>query len=79
MREFVRDGVRPVVVGLAAGLVGALLMGRLVAGLLHGLSARDPLALGAAGGVLVVSAITAMLVPLRRAVRLDPATVLRDS
>jgi hypothetical protein len=78
MRQFVREGLRPVVIGLAIGLVGALLMGRLIAGLLHGLSAHDPLALAGATGVLLLSAIAAILVPLRRVVRLDPATVLRD-
>jgi ABC-type antimicrobial peptide transport system permease subunit len=78
IRQFVREGLRPVVIGLTVGLVGALLMGRLIAGLLHGLSAHDPLALAGAIGVLLLSAVAAILIPLRRVVRLDPATVLRD-
>jgi len=74
----VRDGMRAVVVGLAAGLVAALLAGRFVAGMLYGLSDRDPLALGAAVVILLAAALAAVIIPTRRAARLDPAVVLRD-
>jgi predicted permease len=76
---FVRDGLRPVIIGLTVGLVAALLAGRVVASVLYGLSERDPLALGAAVAILIVAALAAVLVPTRRAARLDPAVVLRDA
>ena len=74
----VRDGLRPVVAGLAVGFAGALLAGRYMASQLFGVSARDPLALTAAAGLLIVAALAAVLAPTRRAARLDPAIVLRE-
>jgi putative ABC transport system permease protein len=78
-RLFVHDAMRPVVVGLGVGLIGALLMGQVIASLLRGMSERDPIALVAAVVVLLLAALSAVRLPLRRAVRLDPAVVLRDS
>lgn len=75
---FVRDGLRPVMVGLVVGLVAALLAGRVVAGLLYGLSERDPVALTGAVVILLIAALAAVVLPTRRAARLDPAVVLRD-
>ena len=78
-RLFVHDAMRPVVVGLGVGLIGALLMGQVIASLLRGMSERDPIALVAAVVVLLLAALSAVLLPLRRSVRLDPAVVLRNS
>jgi predicted permease len=78
-RQFVREGMRPVLAGLTVGLGAALAAGQVLAGLLHGLSARDPLALAAAVTVLLTAALISILIPLRRALRLDPAAVLRNS
>ena len=78
-RLFVKDAMRPVVIGLGLGLIGALLMGQVITSLLRGTSERDPIAIVAAVIVLLVAALSAVLLPLRRAVRLDPAAVLRDS
>jgi ABC-type antimicrobial peptide transport system permease subunit len=75
----VRDAMRPVVMGLVAGLVVALLAGRLIAGLLYGISSRDPLAIALAAAILMLAAVGAVFVPTARAVRVDPARVLRDS
>jgi predicted permease len=76
---FIRDSLRPVLIGLVTGLGVALLAGRLVAGMLYGLSGHDPLALIGAVSVLLLAALAAVLLPTRRAARLDPAIVLRDS
>ena len=64
-------------VGLAGGVVGVVIVGRLVSGLLYGVAPFDPLALGVAGVTLVACAAIALLVPVRRATRVDPITVLR--
>ena len=76
-RLLVADSLRPVVVGLAIGLAGALIASHGFATLLGGISPRDPLAIGAATGTLVVSSLLAIVIPVRRAVTIDPAVLLR--
>jgi ABC-type antimicrobial peptide transport system permease subunit len=71
-------GMRPVLLGTAIGLATALALGRLLAGLLYGVSARDPLTLGLTTALLLVVATATCLAPARRAARLDPATMLRE-
>ena len=66
-------------IGLAAGAVVALIGSRLLAGILYGVGAGDPLAFGSAIGVLLLSAGAAVFIPARRAARVDPAFVLRQS
>jgi predicted permease len=79
LRLLLRDSLRPVAIGLAAGVVIALLASRLVAVVLYGVGASDPLAFASAIGVLLVSAAAAVFIPARRAARVDPAFVLRQS
>lgn len=78
IRQIARESMRPVVTGLAIGLAVALLAGRVMAGVLYGVSARDPLAILAAVATLVAAALAAIVLPARRAARLDPAAVLRE-
>ncbi|HYT65951.1 MAG TPA: hypothetical protein VEL51_06010 [Vicinamibacterales bacterium] len=79
MRLLLWDSLRPVAIGLAAGAGVALLASQLLAGILYGVGARDPLAFASAIGVLLVSAAAAVFIPARRAARVDPAFVLRQS
>jgi putative ABC transport system permease protein len=65
--------------GVALGVVGALLLARLMASLLYGVGAADPVAYGAAGITLIVIGVIAAWLPARRASRVDPAVVLRES
>ena len=74
-----RDSLRPVVFGLSAGLVLALLIGHVIRGAHYGISGHDPLAIVAAVAVLLGSAIIAVLVPARRGASVDPPQVLRQS
>jgi len=67
----------PLVGGLAAGVVAALAMGRIIAGSLYGISPYDPVAYIVVLCVLSVAALIAAFVPARRAVRVDPAVTLR--
>ena len=64
-------------VGLAVGAVGVVLAARLLRTQLYGVPAFDPVALGLALAALLVCAGVALLVPVRRASRVDPITVLR--
>jgi putative ABC transport system permease protein len=73
----IRQALLPVGLGAAAGLVLALLTGRLLSAQLYGVQPADPATFG---GVLLVFAVVALLasyVPARRATRLDPLVALR--
>ncbi|MBV9772511.1 MAG: ABC transporter permease [Gemmatimonadetes bacterium] len=63
--------------GLVAGAGGIVLVTRFVRGLLYGVEPFDPVALGAALALLLACAAVALLVPVRRATRVDPVTILR--
>jgi ABC-type antimicrobial peptide transport system permease subunit len=63
--------------GLAVGGFGIVLVVRLVRDLLYAVSPFDPLTLGASVVVLVVCAAVALLIPLRRATRVDAVVALR--
>jgi macrolide transport system ATP-binding/permease protein len=63
--------------GLVFGGVGAVAAGDALRGYLYGVSPLDPIALGAVLALLGVAALAATLLPLRRAVRTDPAVALR--
>jgi putative ABC transport system permease protein len=63
--------------GLIGGAFGILLVARLLREVVYGVPPFDPLAIGAAVAILIGSATLALLIPLRRAVRVDPATALR--
>lgn len=79
LRLLLGDSLRPVAIGLAAGAGVALLGSQVLAGVLFGVGARDPLSFASAIGILLVSAAAAVVVPARRAARVDPAFVLRQS
>ena len=77
-RQVIADGLRPVSVGVAAGIALALAGGRLIASLLYGVSPSDfRVLVGVAAGLLAV-AIAAALVPARRAAHVDPIAALRS-
>ena len=78
LRMVLRQGMAPVVVGVAAGILTALAMGRLLASQLYGVSARDPMVFATVAAVLMGIAVCACLAPARRAARIDPVTALRS-
>jgi ABC-type antimicrobial peptide transport system permease subunit len=65
-------------IGMAAGTAAALMLGRLVAGLLFGVKANDPVTLAAAALALGIAVTAAAFLPGRRAASLDPMSVLRN-
>ncbi|MGO9096387.1 MAG: ABC transporter permease [Bryobacteraceae bacterium] len=72
-----RDGMRLVVVGLAVGLAGSLWLSRFLRAMLYGVTPGDPAILTGVAAVLVGAAALALLLPARRAARIDPAAALR--
>jgi ABC-type lipoprotein release transport system permease subunit len=63
--------------GLAAGLLAALALTRMLAGLLYGVSVADPVTFAAVCGVLVITALAAGFFPAWRAATWSPLTALR--
>ena len=76
-RLVIGQGMSVVAWGIVVGLVLALATTRLTASLLFGVGASDPLAYAAAGTLLLVVSALACTVPAYRALRLQPASVLR--
>ena len=72
-----RQGASWMAAGLAVGAFGIVLVVRLVRDLLYAVSPFDPITLGASVVVLVVCAAVALLIPLRRATRVDAVVALR--
>ncbi|MGE0441161.1 MAG: ADOP family duplicated permease [Gemmatimonadales bacterium] len=72
-----RDTVLLAVAGVAIGLPVAVSGAGLLATLLHGTRAADPVVLGTVGVVMIAVAMAAGLVPARRAARVDPLEALR--
>lgn len=72
------QGMRISIAGLAVGLVGAFSLTGALSGLLFGVTPRDPLAMGGAGLLLLAVSCLACLLPALRAVRVDPASTLRE-
>ncbi|HMF96067.1 MAG TPA: ABC transporter permease [Vicinamibacterales bacterium] len=72
-----RQGMRMAVLGAAIGVVAALGMVRLIAGLLFGVNPADPATFTAIPLILIAAAFAACYVPARRATRVDPMLALR--
>jgi putative ABC transport system permease protein len=73
-----RQGLGMALAGIALGLLGAMLLGRLLAGVLYGVTPTDPLVLAVVAALLGVASGTACLVPALRATRVNPVDALRS-
>jgi putative ABC transport system permease protein len=71
-----REGLQVGLLGIALGLLGAFASARLASSLLYGLSPRDPLTFGASAGSLAVILALAVLLPCRRAIRIEAQAAL---
>ena len=76
-RQVVGEGMRPVLIGIAIGIAGALFLARLIASMLYGVRPSDPLTLVAVALLVAAVAAAASFVPARRATRVDPMIALR--
>jgi predicted permease len=77
LRLVFRQSLRPLVIGLMAGLPLALVVTHLLRAVLTGVSPGDPVTFLAASGVLVLAGVAGCAIPARRAVRVD-VVVLRS-
>ncbi len=67
----------PVIGGLAAGLIGAALLGKIIVSQLYGVPPRDPWTMSAVALTVLIVAVLACFIPALRATRIDPLTALR--
>jgi putative ABC transport system permease protein len=78
LRLVLRQGMRLALVGIGIGLVAAFGLTRLIESQLYGVAATDPLTFVLVAGILALTALLANLLPALRAMRMDPAVVLRE-
>jgi len=79
LRLVLAHGLRLTALGLAVGLVLAVVATRVLRGELYGVAATDPITFGVMAAMLVLAALAAYLVPALRAARVDPSSALRES
>jgi len=76
-RLVLRRGMRPVLIGLAAGIVVALVCGRFLSSLLYAVVPGDPATLATVAAIMLAAALLACWVPARRAARMHLVETLR--
>jgi putative ABC transport system permease protein len=74
----IRQGMGPVIAGLAIGLTGAYALTRVMATLLFNVSATDPAVFIGVAALLALIALSACYLPARRATKVDPVIALRS-
>jgi len=75
--QVVGDGIRLAGVGIGVGVLIALAVTRLLAALLYGVGASDPMTFVGVVALLAVVSLVASYLPARRAARVDPMVALR--
>ena len=78
LRLVVHQGMTPALIGVVAGLAVAFGLTKVLASLLYGVKASDPLTFGMVAGILILVALVSTFIPAGRAARVDPALALRD-
>lgn len=71
------QGLRTILIGIAVGLLGSLIVTRAIASLLFGVTATDPLTFAGVILLLTATALLACYIPARRATKVDPVVALR--
>jgi predicted permease len=78
LRQVVLEGMKPTLLGVAVGIVGALALGKVVASLVYQVKPSDPLTFASVVALLGMIALLACLIPAYRASRVDPIIALRN-
>jgi putative ABC transport system permease protein len=77
LRMLLREGLRPVALGILLGAAGALAVTRALSAMLFGVSAADAPTYVIACGTLALAAVAATIIPARRALGVDPISAVR--
>jgi predicted permease len=78
LRMVVVEGMKPTVLGVIIGLVGALALGRVLSSVIYGVSARDLATFSTVAVLMTGVGLLASTLPAYRATRVDPMKTLRD-
>ena len=78
LKLVIGQGLKLVLIGSAVGLVGALVLTRVMSSLLFGISATDPTTIITISLALVTVALAASYIPARRATKVDPLVAIRN-
>ncbi|HTH26287.1 MAG TPA: FtsX-like permease family protein, partial [Vicinamibacterales bacterium] len=78
IRLVLGQGLLLTFVASAIGLVAAVALTRFMASMLFNVAPRDPITFALVAGVLATVALSATLIPARRAMRVNPITALRE-
>jgi ABC-type antimicrobial peptide transport system permease subunit len=73
-----RQGMKPALIGIAAGLLGAFFAAQAMKTLLFNVTPADPITFAVVPLILLATTLLASYVPSARANRIDPATALRN-
>jgi predicted permease len=77
LRMVLGQGLKLVLIGVAIGIAGAMVLTRFLSSLLYGVKPTDPLTFIAVSLILIAVALLACYIPARRAAKVDPMVALR--
>jgi ABC-type antimicrobial peptide transport system permease subunit len=72
-----RQHMKPALVGVVLGVIGAIALARFIQGMVYGVGAADPLTLAGMSVLLLLVAAAACWIPAQRATRVDALIALR--
>jgi len=78
VRMVLTDGLKPILLGVVLGLAAALALSSVVASLIYGVHATDPLTFAAVALLLLLVGVFATILPAYRATRIEPVQILRE-